>query len=117
VIAGGESGPKARPMHPDWARSLRDQCQAAGVAFLFKQRGEWTWSEPGQFRMPASPLTNRVGVMHPAGMVAMTKGNPFNPFERGHPNWATRIERAGKKRAGRELDGRTWDQYPQAVNA
>jgi len=41
VICGGESGPKARPMHPDWARSLRDQCVAAGVAFHFKQWGEW----------------------------------------------------------------------------
>lgn len=41
VICGGESGPGARPMHPDWARSLRDQCQAAGVAFHFKQWGDW----------------------------------------------------------------------------
>ncbi len=41
VICGGESGPKARPMHPGWARSLRDQCAAAGVPFLFKQWGEW----------------------------------------------------------------------------
>ena len=41
VIVGGESGPHARPMHPDWARSLRDQCAAAGVPFLFKQWGEW----------------------------------------------------------------------------
>jgi protein gp37 len=41
VIVGGESGPGARPMHPDWARSLRDQCAAAGVAFYFKQWGEW----------------------------------------------------------------------------
>ena len=41
VIVGGESGPGARPMHPDWARSLRDQCEAAGVPFLFKQWGEW----------------------------------------------------------------------------
>ena len=41
VIVGGESGPKARPMHPDWARSLRDQCEAAGVPFLFKQWGHW----------------------------------------------------------------------------
>ncbi|KGS22834.1 phage Gp37/Gp68 family protein [Burkholderia pseudomallei] len=41
VIAGGESGPGARPMHPDWARSLRDQCAAASVPFLFKQWGEW----------------------------------------------------------------------------
>ena len=41
VVVGGESGPKARPMHPAWARSLRDQCAAAGVPFLFKQWGEW----------------------------------------------------------------------------
>lgn len=41
VIVGGESGPNARPMHPAWARSLRDQCAAAGVPFLFKQWGEW----------------------------------------------------------------------------
>jgi protein gp37 len=45
VICGGESGPGARPMHPDWARSLRDQCQAAGVAFFFKQWGNWTRTE------------------------------------------------------------------------
>ena len=102
-------------MHPDWARSLRDQCQAAGVPFLFKQRGEWTWTEPGQFRMPAKPLSDRVAVMHPAGMVAMTKVNPFDPFERGNwVNWMTRIERVGKRAAGRELDGQTWDQYPEA---
>ena len=41
AIVGGESGPNARPMHSDWARSIRDQCQAAGVAFHFKQWGEW----------------------------------------------------------------------------
>lgn len=41
VICGGESGPNARPMHPDWARSLRDQCAAAGVPFFFKQWGQW----------------------------------------------------------------------------
>lgn len=112
VIAGGESGPGARPMHPNWARGLRDQCQAAGVAFLFKQRGEWTWNEPGGFYVPTKPFTERVAVMHGAGMTAMTKSNPFNPFERGHPHWTTRIERVGKHRAGRELDGQTWDEYP-----
>jgi protein gp37 len=42
VIVGGESGPGARPMHPDWARGLRDQCKAAGVPFFFKQWGEWS---------------------------------------------------------------------------
>lgn len=42
VVVGGESGPGARPMHPDWGRSLRDQCAAAGVPFFFKQHGNWT---------------------------------------------------------------------------
>lgn len=115
VIVGGESGRGARPMHPAWARGLRDECVRHGIPFHFKQRGEWTWSEPGTFRMPSRPHTDRVAVMHPAGMTALTKGNAFDPFERGHPNWATRIERVGKKAAGRELDGRTWDEFPEAV--
>lgn len=115
VIVGGESGRGARPMHPDWARSLRDQCVSAGVPFLFKQRGEWTWNKPGSFQLPTRPHSDRVAVMHPAGMTALTKTNPFDPFERGHPNWATRIERVGKKAAGRDLDGRTWDEYPQPI--
>lgn len=46
IICGGESGTRARPMHPDWARSLRDQCEAAGVKFFFKQWGEWMPDEP-----------------------------------------------------------------------
>lgn len=45
VICGGESGHKARPMHPDWVRSLRDQCKAAEVPFFFKQWGEWMPTE------------------------------------------------------------------------
>jgi protein gp37 len=41
VICGGETGSNARPMHPDWVKSLRNQCQAAGVPFWFKGWGEW----------------------------------------------------------------------------
>jgi protein gp37 len=81
VIAGGESGPGARPMHPDWARTLRDQCAAAGVPFLFKQWGEW------------APRDGASSGQYPT------------------------MDRIGKKAAGRELDGRTWDEYPQAVPA
>ena len=114
VIVGGESGKAARPMHPDWVRSLRDQCVDAEVPFFFKQRGEWTWNEPGEFRMPSKPYTDQTMVMHPAGMTAMHKSNPFDPFERGHPDWSTRLTRVGKRAAGRKLDGRTWDQYPPA---
>src|SRR5690606_38608206 len=50
IVAGGESGPGARPMHPDWARGLRDQCKAAGVPFFFKQWGEWG---PSSIDIPA----------------------------------------------------------------
>jgi protein gp37 len=46
VIAGGESGAVARPLHPDWVRSLRDQCAEAGVPFFFKQWGEWAPAHP-----------------------------------------------------------------------
>lgn len=53
IIVGGESGPRARPMHPDWARSLRDQCEGAGVPFLFKQWGEHAWCE----RVEGDPST------------------------------------------------------------
>lgn len=88
VIAGGESGPQARPSHPDWFRSLRDQCVAAGVPFLFKQWGEWA---PDCIHDgPACVETPRP-----------TPGKPGCMF------------RCGKKRAGRALDGRTWDQFPE----
>ena len=118
VIAGGESGPGARPMHPDWARSLRDQCEAAGIPFLFKQWGEWAPDEcvdsDGARRIGRKPEANdpKSLVMHPAGMTALTPDNPFDPWERGHPNWHTVMRRVGKHVAGRELDGRTHDEYP-----
>jgi protein gp37 len=85
VIVGGESGPQARPIHPAWARILRDQCQEAGVAFFFKQWGEWTEAQPGVI-----PETNRA---HRA-------------------NDGSLMYRVGKKRAGRDLDGREWNEFP-----
>lgn len=97
VIVGGESGPGARPMHPDWARSLRDQCVSAGVPFLFKQWGEWA---PGDHRNPQ--LDGQVSIGYRPGC--------SDPYPLG---W---VRRVGKKAAGRELDGRTWDQYPEAVS-
>ena len=82
VIAGGESGPKARPMHPDWARSLRDQCQAAGVPFFFKQFGEW---------LPLNQDQNEV--------VSYAR-HKHHQFEDGSYCYAV-----GKGKAGRLLDG------------
>lgn len=90
VIAGGESGPGARPSHIDWFRSLRDQCQAAGVAFFFKQWGSWT-PEDCMCQMQ----------WRPHFMVsAPTPGKPGVMF------------RCGKRAAGRLLDGREWSEYP-----
>ncbi len=97
VIVGGESGPGSRPMDPDWARSLRDQCQAAGVAYFFKQWGEW-WPVDQWEWTPERVL-------------------PDESEWASHPRM-TRTEdgalmfRVGKGDAGRLLDGRTWDEMP-----
>lgn len=104
VIAGGESGSGARPMHPDWARSLRDQCQAAGVAFFFKQHGGWlpAVESTGPLVTSASPSKARV-----IGIDGKD-GNPHNgPY--------ALMSRVGKKAAGRELDGRTWNEMPEQL--
>lgn len=110
VIVGGESGPGARPMHPDWARSLRDQCEAAGVPFLFKQWGEW--GEPDSIE--------RTGIAH-CGWFEQDRldgGVPRHewpgPLQNGVELASLRPEvfRVGKKAAGRLLDGRTWDGFP-----
>jgi protein gp37 len=103
VVVGGESGPRARPMHPEWARDIRNRCVAAGIPFLFKQWGTWR------------PLTGSGDGLGADGHVNLdgTYGDPSKP-EFLHPG-AEMIVRPGKKAAGRELDGRTWDQYPEAV--
>jgi protein gp37 len=106
VIAGGESGPKARPMHPDWARSLRDQCSAVGVPFFFKQWGEWA--------PQGNPHEDRSGLMSPVGEFSELSKLPHG-LGRGLPTPGyAYIFRAGKKRNGRILDGRTWDEFPEA---
>lgn len=109
VVVGGESGPNARPMHPDWARSLRDQCASTGVPFHFKQWGEWAPDARGRKPEPRDPKSL---VIHPAGMTALTPDNPFDPWECGHPNWRTVMHRVGKKAADRLLDGVLHDEYP-----
>jgi len=92
VIAGGESGPRARPAHPGWFRSVRDQCQAAGVPFFFKQAGEWTWSVDVGFREPDAYvwIDGRVG----DEATAVKDGGRWQG-----------VWRVGKKAAGRLLDG------------
>lgn len=93
VVVGGESGPRARPMHPEWARSLRDQCIGAGVPFLFKQHGEWVAG---------------------CDLPAPSYGFPIGSTELTVYKWHDHVVsyKLGKRVAGRQLDGRTWDEYP-----
>jgi protein gp37 len=105
VVVGGESGPGAQPMHPDWARRLRDQCAAAGVAFLFKQWGEFlpcTWDDHDGTEW--SYAIDKGCSPHPHGDVG--RGGRVEAHDR-------EFLRLSKKRAGRTLDGRTHDEYPQ----
>jgi protein gp37 len=87
VIVGGESGSGARPMHPAWPAVLRDQCIGAGIPFFFKQWGEW------------SPYT-AIGCAERETAIV---GEGFHAYQ---------LIKTGKKVAGRVLDGRTWDEFP-----
>ncbi len=110
IIVGGESGPGARPMHPDWARSLRDQCEAAGVPFLFKQWGEFAEVDGDYTLDPAEADANGFCrtdcVITPEGQVYQ---HPNDLPDDVPGRW---MHRPGKKAAGRMLDGRTWDGFP-----
>jgi protein gp37 len=101
VIVGGESGHGARPMHPKWATSLRDQSEALGIAFFFKQWGEW---HPVVF----DPGDDEIGIT-PAGQTdPETKPRATFDFVDGES-----MERLGKRVAGRMLDGVEWNEFPQ----
>jgi protein gp37 len=101
IIAGGESGSGARPSHPDWFRSLRDQAAAAGVAFHFKQWGEYApegegpGPDPAWVDLDGKVTADRCPVPPAPGAVAM--------------------QRIGKARAGRLLDGREWSELPEVA--
>jgi protein gp37 len=88
IIAGGESGHHARPMSPEWARSLRDQCVAAGIKFHFKQYGNW------------KPVTLRQVNGYKTRRMVLSNGDEVL------------LANMGKKKAGRVLEGRTWDEVP-----
>ena len=132
VIVGGESGPKARPMHPQWVRDIRDQCEAAGVPMMLKQWGEWK---------PISQMDeSEHGGLYKSCVIAKPHENQSNlddiygrrctvPSTVLHANGSThditepmafmqgteamQIFRIGKKTAGRLLDGVQHDGYPE----
>lgn len=130
VIAGGESGPRARPLHPDWVRVVRDDCVAAGIAFHFKQFGEYlpvavTDDEDFAFgRAYNHPLGGRMSpsVRVKVAGAATMRGAGTRLLEPGERTRNTVLldrntiaVRVGKRRAGRTLDGQIWDQYPHSV--
>lgn len=109
VICGGESGLGARPMHPNWVRSLRDQCAGADVPFLFKQWGEWgpTWVEAHSHMGPRAPI-DPAGNHSIAGtrlvVARYTGGSEREAL------WP--VVRVGKAAAGRDLDGVVHNGFP-----
>jgi len=122
LISGGESGPGARPMHPDWARSLRDQCTAARVPFFWKQWGQWIPAERGGLsQLPPnhgikdqSIGPDRVKWLWRDGQTESlgeysAKSQPLED--------AVLVMSVGKKQAGRLLDGRQWSEFPKMLEA
>jgi protein gp37 len=124
VIVGGESGPGARPMHPDWVRSIRDQCKDAGVPFFFKQWGEWytTWANmtdksdhPFVFKYYNSYeqfiIKNWVNkgdaCISIDGTLCKTGGDM-----KGCSYPVAIMQRVGKAKSGRLLDGIIHDEFP-----
>lgn len=116
VICGGESGPNARPMHPDWALSLRDQCTDAGVPFFFKQWGEYA----DHTDMHEAEL----GCNAPSDLIVLPFGGIIGGGNKSHGglvalDWRERgaawMCRVGKARAGRLLDGREWNEFPKGA--
>ena len=127
VIVGGESGPGARPMHPQWARDLRDQCKAAGVPFFFKQHGAWapicgmTEDQIDACYHPAPEGSEARRREKTESLVLQVDGTRFEgdarfsygAFQLGtHPMTMFNL---GKKAAGRLLDNRTHDDMPGRV--
>jgi protein gp37 len=109
IVAGGESGPNARPMHPDWARSLRDQCAAAAVPFFFKQWGEWRLDLTGD---PITFDTAKGRAQRTPAFIMKRDGTVHCFLPSDEPN-APVVLKVGKKRAGRLLDGVEHNGVPQ----
>jgi len=106
VICGGESGHKGRPMHPGWARKLRDDCKAAGVPYFFKQWGEWVSARAFKFSERRKMKHLAVGI----------NGENLKITEETYrditPETHSVMVKAGKKAAGRLLDGVVHNEYP-----
>lgn len=109
VIVGGESGPHARPAHPDWFRKVRDDCAAAGVPYFHKQNGEWSSRaiDGREIKITAS-FGSEFDVAWPDGSIRHGRAE-----DRGGAG--VKLYRVGKKRAGRLLDGVEHNGFPPAL--
>ncbi|OSQ33992.1 DUF5131 family protein [Thalassospira sp. MCCC 1A01428] len=109
VIVGGESGRNARPMHPDWARSLRDQCKAAGTPFFFKQWGAWAAQVGATYEISDDLEISKY-------LWKEWNGEAWEDWP--HPQWCDDLDpdqsvvKVGKKTAGRLLDGVEHNEWP-----
>jgi protein gp37 len=106
VIAGGESGPNARPMHPDWPRTIRDQCAVAGVPFFFKQWGEW---------LPVCQTGDHVRAHEVAIVMKNGTWGTAGPGDTVHQDDGTVTFKIGKKAAGNILDGCEHKGFPDGT--
>jgi protein gp37 len=131
VIVGGESGPAARPTHPDWIRSIRDQCAAPGVAFHFKQWGEWApicnladgeadtlyrsnrVAEEGEDQLALDEIYGRTCKV-PVEHLGYGGAKGLDAFFDVEGKGGMTLFKLGKARAGRTLDGRIHDAFPEA---
>ncbi len=111
VVVGGESGKGARPMHPDWARSLRDQCATAGVPFFFKQWGNWRQVYDRDVEDPDWRYCGNVSRRYPNGRwLNLDGGHGF------HGQRVSYVEPTTKGAAGRLLDGIEHNAFPKEVH-
>lgn len=109
LISGGESGPHARPSHPDWHRAARDFCAAHGIAYLFKQWGEWMPSPKGRVISYANG-SGSPDIAWPDGSISWGDKEDHHGF--GQP-----LIRVGKRAAGRLLDGIEHNALPEVHHA
>jgi hypothetical protein len=118
VICGGESGPNARPMHPDWPRSLRDQCAVADIPFFFKQWGEHSPSAPlntkGQFDFSHCVIVANDGTAYQPGDITYPNGPRYGEaIRKGHDKaHLCNMHKIGKEKSGHELDGVIHQNFP-----
>jgi protein gp37 len=112
VIVGGESGPGARPMHPNWVRSIRYQCFEAGVPFFFKGWGAWYPLHPSYVHPPIGKKLGQYAVAYWDNNAERFINGTYKGIENDLGEWDIMI-RIGKKKSGRILDGRTWEEYPE----